>query len=49
MLGGHGLNSRNILWGMTRTYHKHHDVDGGSFVGPTRGGGVSAIWHMTGT
>ena len=48
MLGGHELNSRNILWEMTRTYHKHRDVDGGSFVGPTRGGGVSATWRMTG-
>ncbi|KAL3773503.1 hypothetical protein ACHAW5_000500 [Stephanodiscus triporus] len=41
-LGGRVLNSRTVLW---ECWAGH---EGGSVVAPTRGGGVSAMWRMTG-
>jgi len=42
MIGGKELQSRNITW---EAWNGH---DGGTITAPTRGGGVSAMWRMTG-
>lgn len=42
MTGGVELQSRQIIW---EAWTGH---EGGTVVGPTRGGGVSAFWRMTG-
>ena len=42
MVGGKELESRTVAWEAWRGH------DGGTVVAPTRGGGVSALWRMTG-
>jgi len=42
MVGGKELESRTVVWEAWRGH------DGGTVVAPTRGGGVSALWRMTG-
>ena len=42
MIGGEELQSRKVIW---ESWPGH---EGGTAVGPTRGGGVSAFWRMTG-
>ena len=42
MVGGKELESRTVAWEAWRGH------DGGTVVAPTSGGGVSAMWRMTG-
>mmetsp|Transcript_12569 Transcript_12569/g.27271 ORF Transcript_12569/g.27271 Transcript_12569/m.27271 type:complete len:527 (-) Transcript_12569:419-1999(-) len=42
LVGGQALQTRKVVWEAWRGH------DGGTVVAPTRGGGVSAMWRMTG-
>jgi hypothetical protein len=42
MVGSLSMQTRSVLW---QSWRGH---DGGTVVAPTRGGGVSALWRMTG-
>jgi len=44
-LGGLEMQSRTVLW---ESWYKKMKVEGGTIVSPTRGGGISALWRMTG-
>lgn len=43
---GGNLHTRRVLWEAIKGNEDHED--GGTVVAPTRGGGVSAMWRMTG-